>query len=64
VDAGGSSLRFSRVIVPMLRESGLTEGEIDALLIDNPRRYFAGEPVRFPRGYTPSDFVSLAEGLR
>ena len=48
VDAGGSSLRFSRVIVPMLRESGLTEGEIDALLIDNPRRYFAGEPCGRP----------------
>jgi phosphotriesterase-related protein len=35
-------LRFSQVIAPMLIENGVTPAEIDMLLIDNPRRYFAG----------------------
>jgi phosphotriesterase-related protein len=36
---------FSRRIVPQLREAGVTDTEIDALLVDNPRRFFAGEPL-------------------
>lgn len=35
-------LHFSTTIVPMLAENGLAPEEIDMLLIDNPRRYFAG----------------------
>jgi len=30
-------------IVPALREAGVAQSKIDAMLIDNPRRYFAGE---------------------
>jgi phosphotriesterase-related protein len=37
---------FSRRIVPQLREAGVTDAEIDALLVDNPRRFFANEPLR------------------
>jgi len=29
-------------IVPALRDAGVTQAKIDAMLIDNPRRYFAG----------------------
>ena len=29
-------------VLPALRESGVSDADIDALLIDNPRRYFAG----------------------
>jgi phosphotriesterase-related protein len=32
-------------IAPKLRDAGATEAEIEALLVDNPRRFFAGEPV-------------------
>jgi phosphotriesterase-related protein len=35
-------MRFSRVIAPMLIENGVTPDELDMMLIDNPRRYFAG----------------------
>ena len=31
--------------VPMLKERGLSEPEIHAILEDNPRRFFAGEPL-------------------
>ncbi|MFL5254500.1 MAG: phosphotriesterase [Rhodopila sp.] len=34
--------------VPMLKERGLTQQEIDSILLDNPRRYFAGEPLPLP----------------
>ena len=37
--------QFCRRIVPLLREGGATDGQIDTLLVDNPRRYFAGEPL-------------------
>lgn len=36
-----SPIRVSDVILPALRERGVTEVEIDTILIDNPRRYFA-----------------------
>jgi phosphotriesterase-related protein len=34
-------LRFSRVIAPKLRAAGMSEAEIDTLLVGNPSRYFA-----------------------
>jgi phosphotriesterase-related protein len=36
---------FSERIVPQLREGGATDEQIDRLLIDNPRRFFAGEKL-------------------
>jgi len=36
---------FSRRIVPKLREAGVSEAQIHALLVDNPRRFFAGEKL-------------------
>jgi phosphotriesterase-related protein len=36
---------FLTRIVPKLRESGVSDAQIEALLVDNPRRFFAGEPV-------------------
>jgi phosphotriesterase-related protein len=37
---------FSRRIVPRLLEGGASEAQVEALLVDNPRRFFAGEPLR------------------
>lgn len=36
---------FSLRIVPKLRDRGITEEQIDTLLVDNPRRYFAGNEL-------------------
>lgn len=36
---------FSRNIVPKLREAGISEQEIDRLLVENPRRFFEGEKL-------------------
>jgi len=36
---------FLTRIVPMLREQGATDVQIEALLVENPRRFFAGEAV-------------------
>ncbi len=36
---------FSLRVVPQLRDAGVTDAEIDALLVDNPRRFFAGAPL-------------------
>jgi phosphotriesterase-related protein len=36
---------FSTRIVPRLLEAGVTQAQIDALLVDNPRRFFAGEKL-------------------
>jgi phosphotriesterase-related protein len=36
---------FSLRIVPKLLEQGVTEEQIDALLVDNPRRFFEGEKL-------------------
>jgi phosphotriesterase-related protein len=33
---------FSRRIAPRLRDGGATDAQIEALLVDNPRRFFAG----------------------
>lgn len=40
--------------VPMLIERGLTETEIFSLLDDNPRRFFAGEPLPLPAINAPA----------
>ncbi|MBJ18336.1 MAG: phosphotriesterase [bacterium] len=37
--------RFSQDIIPMLRAGGATDQHIDDILVQNPRRYFAGEPL-------------------
>ena len=34
---------FHRNIVPRLLQGGVTQGQIDTMLVDNPRRFFAGE---------------------
>ena len=36
---------FLTRIVPKLREGGASEADIEALLVDNPRRFFAGEVI-------------------
>jgi phosphotriesterase-related protein len=36
---------FVTRIAPQLREAGVTDAQIDALLLDNPRRFFAGEAL-------------------
>jgi len=36
---------FSRNIVPMLREGGASEEQIETLVLENPRRFFAGEKL-------------------
>jgi phosphotriesterase-related protein len=38
------SLRFTRVIAPLLLKAGLSSAQINAMLVDNPRRYFASTP--------------------
>jgi phosphotriesterase-related protein len=40
-----SPLHFTNVITPRLLEAGVTQGQIDAMLTENPRRYFAGEAL-------------------
>ena len=36
---------FSLRIVPKLKDLGVTDEQIDALLVDNPRRFFAGDKL-------------------
>jgi phosphotriesterase-related protein len=36
---------FSLRVVPRLKERGVSDAQIDALLVDNPRRFFAGEKL-------------------
>jgi phosphotriesterase-related protein len=36
---------FCTRIVPQLRDAGVSDAQIDALLLDNPRRFFAGEAL-------------------
>ena len=36
---------FSLRIVPKLKDRGVTDEQIDALLVDNPRRFFAGDKL-------------------
>jgi len=38
-------LHFSRRIAPMLREGGATDEQIERLLVENPRRFFAGDAL-------------------
>ncbi|HIM01234.1 MAG TPA: phosphotriesterase [Myxococcales bacterium] len=37
---------FSKRIVPKLKDRGVTDAQIDALLIDNPKRFFEGRKLR------------------
>lgn len=36
---------FHRHIIPQLKQRGVTDEQINTLLVDNPRRYFAREPI-------------------
>jgi phosphotriesterase-related protein len=45
VEAIWNPTHFSRRVVPQLRDAGVDDLAIDALLVDNPRRFFAGEPL-------------------
>jgi predicted metal-dependent phosphotriesterase family hydrolase len=36
---------FSRRIVPKLEEAGVSGEQIDALIVENPRRFFAGDKL-------------------
>jgi phosphotriesterase-related protein len=38
-------LHFIRNVAPQLRQGGASEAQITALLVDNPRRFFAGEKL-------------------
>ena len=38
-------MRFTNVITPKLLEAGVSQEEIDRMVIDNPRRYFAGSEL-------------------
>lgn len=40
--AAMTPLHFSRFIMPQLRDAGVSDGEIERMLVDNPRRYFEG----------------------
>jgi predicted metal-dependent phosphotriesterase family hydrolase len=41
-----NATHFLTRIAPRLRDGGATDAQIDALLLDNPRRFFAGEAPR------------------
>ncbi len=43
MEAVWNPTHFHRRIVPKLLEAGATKPQIDTLLVDNPRRFFAGE---------------------
>ena len=51
VDALGAAapnwhpLHFQRNIAPRLRDAGVTDEQIDLMMVDNPRRFFAGDPI-------------------
>ncbi len=45
VEATGMQMRFTRVIRPMLKAAGVGDDQLERMLADNPRRYFAGEPI-------------------
>ncbi|MBW2267340.1 MAG: phosphotriesterase [Deltaproteobacteria bacterium] len=41
-----SPTHFSQHIVPQLKDAGVSDAQIETLLVDNPRRFFAGEKLR------------------
>ncbi|MGZ5930979.1 MAG: phosphotriesterase family protein [Rhizomicrobium sp.] len=45
MEEGQMSMRFTRVITPMLKEAGISNAIIESILTDNPRRYFGGDPI-------------------
>lgn len=42
----GNYTRVFQELVPLLRERGVTQEQVDDMLIQNPRRYFAGEFIQ------------------
>ncbi len=38
-------LHFTRNIVPRLREAGVTDQQIETMMVENPRRFFAGDAI-------------------
>lgn len=48
-------LHFTNVVIPMLREAGITQDQIDSLLIENPRRYFAGDALPELRAHSQGE---------
>jgi phosphotriesterase-related protein len=48
-DAKPDYLLISRTVVPQLLAAGATERDIDRLLVDNPRRFFAGAEAEAAR---------------
>ncbi len=44
-DAVWHPTHFERRIIPMLRDAGVSDQAIDALVIDNPRRFFDAQPL-------------------
>lgn len=45
LDETWNPTHFSLKIVPMLRDAGVTNEQIEALISDNPRRFLSGEPL-------------------
>lgn len=43
-----SPLHFVRNIAPKLKSGGMTEAQIERMLVDNPRRYFSDVPIIAP----------------
>jgi phosphotriesterase-related protein len=39
-------MRFTRVIAPQLKAMGVTDAQIETMLLDNPRRYFEGSAAQ------------------
>ena len=37
-----NALHIPDQVLPALREAGVTEGQIETMLVENPRRYFGG----------------------
>jgi phosphotriesterase-related protein len=42
----GAYIPVFREFIPLLLERGLTQKQVDEMLIDNPRRYFEGKPIK------------------
>jgi phosphotriesterase-related protein len=44
---GHSHLVVSEKVIPALIEAGITRGQIEVMLVENPRRHFEGAAERF-----------------
>jgi phosphotriesterase-related protein len=45
MEAVWNPTHFSQRIVPMLKDAGASDEQIEALVVDNPRRFFSGEKL-------------------